>query len=555
MANIDDFNHIKDVLDALDLNRPSRFAYTQSVLDVTGTAEIDALEGVYVIDDSSQINSIPAADDAGMESLVINIGLRTQAATLSRMMINHFFGRVSLNLIKLTEKVKLLAENHLVNRYIAASGKLMEYISISYAATKVTIVQNFSSLSASAPDSSSTPLDLTAAVYDGNAGVMTGADKKKLDDLDTAAVKTTGDQTVAGVKTFSSIPVLPASDPSTDNQAARKAYVDTGDAAAVKLTGDQTVAGTKTFDAIPVLPALNPTLDNQAARKAYIDGAFIHQPIAIAEATDLDNITTPGMYFCISDAVAATLLNCPSVKAFSLLVEKHNWRNQILIEYSLTTFTIYVRNSSISGEVVTWGSWYEVVNTSKPLVLPESMILGDPTIKIDPYYGLRVSMWPTRKSFTDILASQTGYALSDGATKTTTWTLTVYKLCYLGVYFQVNVGGSDGTDNALTRQTIAGNGSALARSYSAFTKLLVPFLSDISIAAGLPANTLSVARNEGTGIYAKNKVVYIILTPGTYTYTIYYDNDGAPSGHGYRLTLLEAACEETDTVSDIITIA
>ena len=39
-------------------------------------------------------------------------------------------------------------------------------------------------------------------------------------------VKITGDQTVAGIKTFSSIPVLPASDPTTANQAARKAYVD-----------------------------------------------------------------------------------------------------------------------------------------------------------------------------------------------------------------------------------------------------------------------------------------------------------------------------------------
>lgn len=39
-------------------------------------------------------------------------------------------------------------------------------------------------------------------------------------------VKTTGDQTIAGVKTFTSIPVLPASDPTTDNQAARKKYVD-----------------------------------------------------------------------------------------------------------------------------------------------------------------------------------------------------------------------------------------------------------------------------------------------------------------------------------------
>lgn len=39
-------------------------------------------------------------------------------------------------------------------------------------------------------------------------------------------VKTSTDQTVAGIKTFSSIPVLPASDPTTDNQAARKFYVD-----------------------------------------------------------------------------------------------------------------------------------------------------------------------------------------------------------------------------------------------------------------------------------------------------------------------------------------
>jgi hypothetical protein len=41
------------------------------------------------------------------------------------------------------------------------------------------------------------------------------------------AVLLTGNQTIAGVKTFTSIPVLPASDPTTDNQAVRKAYVDT----------------------------------------------------------------------------------------------------------------------------------------------------------------------------------------------------------------------------------------------------------------------------------------------------------------------------------------
>ena len=40
------------------------------------------------------------------------------------------------------------------------------------------------------------------------------------------AVADTGDQSIAGIKTFTSIPVLPASDPTTSNQASRKAYVD-----------------------------------------------------------------------------------------------------------------------------------------------------------------------------------------------------------------------------------------------------------------------------------------------------------------------------------------
>ena len=39
-------------------------------------------------------------------------------------------------------------------------------------------------------------------------------------------VKTTWDQTIWGIKTFSSIPVLPASDPTTSNQAVRKEYAD-----------------------------------------------------------------------------------------------------------------------------------------------------------------------------------------------------------------------------------------------------------------------------------------------------------------------------------------
>jgi hypothetical protein len=63
------------------------------------------------------------------------------------------------------------------------------------------------------------PTDAVSSV-NGETGVVV------LDASDVGAVATTGNETVAGVKTFSSIPILPASDPTSDNQAVRKSYVD-----------------------------------------------------------------------------------------------------------------------------------------------------------------------------------------------------------------------------------------------------------------------------------------------------------------------------------------
>lgn len=60
--------------------------------------------------------------------------------------------------------------------------------------------------------------------HTGNVKQLTAAGK--LNVSPTEAVLLTGVQTVAGVKTFSSIPVLPAADPTTDNQASRKKYID-----------------------------------------------------------------------------------------------------------------------------------------------------------------------------------------------------------------------------------------------------------------------------------------------------------------------------------------
>ncbi|EHM9376337.1 hypothetical protein KXO51_000024 [Campylobacter coli] len=82
-------------------------------------------------------------------------------------------------------------------------------------------------------------------------------------------VAKTGNETIAGVKTFS-VPPVSATNPTANNQVANKSYVDTVGNSKVALSGNQTIAGIKTFNAAPVCGA-NPTQDTQLARKWYVD--------------------------------------------------------------------------------------------------------------------------------------------------------------------------------------------------------------------------------------------------------------------------------------------
>ncbi|ECW7520011.1 hypothetical protein F3661_09700 [Campylobacter coli] len=82
-------------------------------------------------------------------------------------------------------------------------------------------------------------------------------------------VTKTGDETIAGVKTFS-VPPVSATNPTANNQVANKSYVDTVGNSKVAKTGDETIAGVKTFSVPPVCGA-NPTEDAQLARKWYVD--------------------------------------------------------------------------------------------------------------------------------------------------------------------------------------------------------------------------------------------------------------------------------------------
>ncbi|MGJ9339708.1 hypothetical protein ACI2G0_04935 [Campylobacter coli] len=128
-----------------------------------------------------------------------------------------------------------------------------------------------------------------------------------------AVVALTGNQTIAGVKTFSSPVVVPNATANTHavnlaqlntkaNQATTytKTEVDArvnakaNANAVVALTGNQTIAGVKTFSAAPV-SATNPTANNQVANKAYVDSVVNAKANANAVVALTGNQTIAGI--------------------------------------------------------------------------------------------------------------------------------------------------------------------------------------------------------------------------------------------------------------------
>ncbi len=79
--------------------------------------------------------------------------------------------------------------------------------------------------------------------------------------------------------------------------------------------------------------------------------------IEIEANTDLNSITIPGYYVCKDNTTTATLLNSPTVKAFSLEVYRHEGIHQRL-SYDVHT---YVRNYYGNG----WGGWQKIISTKE----------------------------------------------------------------------------------------------------------------------------------------------------------------------------------------------
>lgn len=88
-----------------------------------------------------------------------------------------------------------------------------------------------------------------------------------------------------------------------------------------------------------------------------------HGQASIPSNSDLNSYTDPGWYYCPASATAATLSNCPTAMAFTMVVTRHAGYNQLLIEYMPSSYKIYTRNYYNN----TWGSWQRVYTTcNKP---------------------------------------------------------------------------------------------------------------------------------------------------------------------------------------------
>lgn len=83
-----------------------------------------------------------------------------------------------------------------------------------------------------------------------------------------AKVTKTGNETIAGIKTFS-VPPVSATNPTANNQVANKSYVDTVGNSKVALSGNQTIAGVKTFSSPVVVP--NGTANTHAVNLAQLN--------------------------------------------------------------------------------------------------------------------------------------------------------------------------------------------------------------------------------------------------------------------------------------------
>ena len=99
----EDLSSIKEVEDKIVANKVARFAYTNKAYTTNDADGVDEY-------DVNNAQNIPIADASVLKvnETVLSKGYRAQASSITRMLVNHFFGRMSYNLNKVNDNVSNL---------------------------------------------------------------------------------------------------------------------------------------------------------------------------------------------------------------------------------------------------------------------------------------------------------------------------------------------------------------------------------------------------------------------------------------------------------------
>ena len=102
---------IKEIQDGLVNNKVARFSYTQNAYD---TNTVDGINEYNINNEQNIPNG--AASIMKVNSTILDKGYRAQASSITRMLMNHFLGRISYNLNKINDNMQSLL-NTLITKF------------------------------------------------------------------------------------------------------------------------------------------------------------------------------------------------------------------------------------------------------------------------------------------------------------------------------------------------------------------------------------------------------------------------------------------------------
>lgn len=152
------------------------------------------------------------------------------------------------------------------------------------------------------------------------------------------------------------------------------------------------------------------SVDNTADKDKTVKAANSLNATLLEASTNLNNITTPGFYYCPANATVQTFTNCPTKNALFLEVGRHAGYYQRVTEYMTSGAKTWYRNYYSNA----WGSWYRIYSESdKP-----------PDTNTNTWRGVQNNL--TSTSTTDGLTAAMGKKLNDEkAAKVATAALTI----------------------------------------------------------------------------------------------------------------------------------